>query len=88
MKVGALCIKKEGVHFDTPSFYLPLTLIAAFLRWMQNYNTTPREISLPIDKKYEKHKLTIKTLTKGIIFGDLFLQKNTLNKNNLYEKLV
>ena len=39
-------------------------------------------------KKYEKHKLTIKTLTKGIIFGDLFLQKNTLNKNNLYEKLV
>ena len=20
MKVGALCIKKEGVHFDTPSF--------------------------------------------------------------------
>ena len=22
MKVGALCIKKEGAHFDTPSFFM------------------------------------------------------------------
>ena len=69
-------------------FICPYMLIAAYLRWMQNYNTTPREISLSIDKKYKNHKLTIKALTKGIIFDDLFLQKNTLNKNNLYEKLV
>lgn len=27
MKVGALCIKKEGVHFDTPScFFTPIPL--------------------------------------------------------------
>lgn len=63
-------------------------LIAAYLIWIQNDNTTSREISLTIDKKYKNHKPTIKALTKGIIFGDLFLQKNTLNKNNLYEKLV
>ena len=23
MKVGALCIKKEGAHFDTPSLHIP-----------------------------------------------------------------
>lgn len=29
MKVGALCLKKEGAHFDTPSLsgdYLPVNL--------------------------------------------------------------
>lgn len=39
------------------------------------YNTALREISLSIDKKYKNHKLSIKALTKGIIFDDLFIQK-------------
>lgn len=42
---------------------------------LPQYNTALREISLPIDKKYKNHKLTIKALTKGIIFGDLFYRK-------------
>lgn len=56
-------------------FICPYMLIVAYLKWMQNYNTTPREISLPIDKKYKNHKLSIKALTKGIIFDDLFYRK-------------
>ena len=39
-------------------FIYPYMLIVAYLKWMQNYNTTPREISLPIDKKYKNHKLS------------------------------
>ena len=39
---------------------------------LPQYNTTLREISLSIDKKYKNHKLTIKALTKGVIFGNLF----------------
>lgn len=42
---------------------------------LPQYNTTLREISLSIDKKYKNHKLTIKALTKGVIFGDLFYRK-------------
>lgn len=42
---------------------------------LPQYNTTPRKISLSIDKKYKNHKLTIKALTKGVIFGDLFYRK-------------
>jgi|GEM_PF-5118441 hypothetical protein len=56
-------------------FICPYMLIVAYLKWMQNYNTTLREISLSIDKKYKNHKLTIKALTKGVIFGDLFYRK-------------
>lgn len=44
------------------------------------YNTALREISLPIDKKYKNHKLTIKALTKDIIFGNLFTEKYTKQK--------
>ena len=49
---------------------------------LPQHNTASREISL------QKHKLTIKALTEGVIFDDLFYTKNTLNINNLYEKLV
>ena len=66
-------------------------LISIFLKIdteLPQYNTAPREISLSIDKKYKNRKLSIKALTEGVIFDDLFIQKNTLNINNLYEKLV
>ena len=55
---------------------------------LPQYNTASREISLLIDKKYKNRKLSIKALTEDIIFDNLFIQKNTLNINNLYEKLV
>lgn len=42
---------------------------------LPQYNTALREISLQIDKKIKKHKLTIKALTEGVIFDDLFIQK-------------
>lgn len=42
---------------------------------LPQYNTASREISLPTDKKTKKHKLTIKALTEGIIFDDLFTEK-------------
>lgn len=42
---------------------------------LPQYNTAPREISLQIDKKIKKHILTIKALTEGVIFDDLFVQK-------------
>lgn len=42
---------------------------------LPQYNTAPREISLSIDKKYKNRKLSIKALTEGVIFDDLFIQK-------------
>lgn len=42
---------------------------------LPQHNTASREISLQIDKKIKKHKLTIKALTEGVIFDDLFIQK-------------
>ena len=42
---------------------------------LPQYNTASREISLQIDKKIKKHKLTIKALTEDIIFDNLFIQK-------------
>ncbi len=46
---------------------------------LPQYNTAPREISLPIDKKYKNRKFSIKALTEDIIFDNLFTEKNTLN---------
>ena len=46
---------------------------------LSQYNTAPREISLPIDKKYKNRKFSIKALTEDIIFDNLFTEKNTLN---------
>ena len=42
---------------------------------LSQYNTAPREISLPIDKKYKNRKFSIKALTEGIIFDDIFTEK-------------
>lgn len=42
---------------------------------LPQYDTAPREISLPIDKKYKNRKLSIKALTEDIIFDNLFIQK-------------
>ncbi len=42
---------------------------------LSQYNTAPREILLPIDKKYKNRKLSIKALTEDIIFDNLFIQK-------------
>ena len=42
---------------------------------LSQYNTAPREISLSIDKKYKNRKLSIKALTEGVIFDDLFIQE-------------
>ena len=46
MKVGALCIKKEGAHFDTPSLFilvLYFPIMRTFhnnLNWNDNINET------------------------------------------------
>jgi len=46
VKVGALCIKKEGAHFDTPSFFilvLSFPIMRTFhnnLNWNDNINET------------------------------------------------
>ena len=43
MKVGVLCIKKEGVHFDTPSGSMyPYFRVNEFLTRYENFNETSR----------------------------------------------
>ena len=42
MKVGVLCIKKEGVHFDTPPF-LFILFHASLLMFVINYVSKTRD---------------------------------------------
>ena len=76
MKVGALCIKKEGAHFDTPSCRFLATPI-------EQLPTTDKEKAKLFSKVYREAK------SKGVLecphYRSLFIDEvlENINKSNV-----
>ena len=77
MKVGALCIKKEGAHFDTPSFTAYADIELAIILITGENGTgkevLAREIHLLSNRKYkEMIAVDMGTITASLFESELF----------------
>ena len=70
MKVGALCIKKEGAHFDTPSFFVSARVKCDLYRFFPvGVGTFPMELSGRLRHVFSPAGAGPETLTGYLCLG-------------------